>query len=112
MSRFEQLKQERKVKIDETMARYGPKIFTVIPWEFSSNTIRWFPTLKEAVDAGKKIEEEDAQIGKKYDINIFLHDGTATRLTDREEIEQLLETEVKYTQIHEEQIALSNPSVN
>ena len=102
MSRFEQLKQERKVKIDETMARYVPKIFTVIPWEFNSNTIRWFPTLKEAVAAAKKIEEEDEQIGKKYDINMFLHDGTATRLTDLTEIEELLATELKYTQIHNE----------
>uniref|UniRef100_A0A6C0HZ29 Uncharacterized protein n=1 Tax=viral metagenome TaxID=1070528 RepID=A0A6C0HZ29_9ZZZZ len=88
---FEQMEQERKDKIDMTMIRDGPKIFMIVSWSVNSNMIRWFISLKEAVEKGKKLKEEDYRY-ENYDITILLDDGTATRLSE-EEIDVLLVTE-------------------
>jgi len=85
---FEKMEQERKEKINMTMERDGQKIFMIIPWSTNSNMYRWFTHLKEAVDTGKKLKEEDYRY-ENYELTILLDDGTSTRLSEAE-IEELL----------------------
>jgi len=93
---FQQMEKERKEKINMTMERDEQKIFMIVPWSTNSNTHRWFTCLKEAVDTGKKLKEEDER-WEDYDVTILLYDGTVTFLSQGE-IEELLvieETKIK-----------------
>jgi len=82
------MEQERKEKINTTMERDEQKIFMIVPWSTNSNTHRWFTFLKEAVDTGKKLKDEDER-WEDYDVTILLYDGTVTILSQAE-IEELL----------------------